>query len=175
MLVYANYNNKEFRVFIDSTNDTIDGVDDYQYEEILNDIKRMINNDFGTPTNSNIIFGELSDYIVKNNYGFVKEYYTGNNLKNVIDNNDVFLKALVEYINIDNLNNKKYILESDNYKLFLKLYIVNYKSERDYNNSKDHEYNINGSYFESRFYDNSDKLKDVLTYLAGDIKYYNFK
>lgn len=173
IIVNAKYNNKWFEVVIDGSQQTEQGIDNYQYDLITNDLIKLINNDFGTPYKYQFYYGSYSGDIE----GLVDIYYDGNNLQEVMQK--AYLQGVVEYIDGNNFENLQNKLTSPNYSILKKLYVVNYKTLDSYKKVPTHEYCVlcssGGSYFEEYFYDNSDYLKDVIVLFYKDVKYYNFK
>lgn len=177
IIVNAKYNNKSFKVIIDGSKQTKLGIDNYQYDEIVNDLIKIINKDFGTSYKYQFYYGSYYGNKNGNDEGLIDTYYDGNNLFEIMENS--YLRGVVEYIDGDNFENLQDRLTSTNYSILKKLYIVNYDSLDSYKKVSTHDYNILGGtltgYFEDDFYDNSDYLKDVIVLYYKDIKYYNFK
>lgn len=166
IIVNVGYNNKWFEVLINGSYQTIEGSDNYQYDQISKDIINLITSDFGAPYKYKVYYGYEDE-------GIIDTYYTGSNLSEIIQNN--YVMSVVEYINKESLESVEYKLKSSKYSGFNSLYIVNYKSLDSYNKTSTHTYNIQGSYMEEDFYENSDYLKDAITSVYGETKYYNFK
>ena len=167
IIVTAEYNRRRFQILIDGSKPTQYGYDNYQFKEIESGILDLINENIGKPYRYQLYFGY-------DNKGMINEYYDGKNLIDILSPFSNKLILLVEYIDIDNMKEINNKLNSYPFSIFYKLYIVNYKSLSSYNKTKSHDYNIRGSYEESIFYDNSKNLKEVLTKVYSEIKYYNF-
>ena len=165
IIVNAKHNGKWFEVLINGTMSTDEGSDNYQYEQISNDIINLIASDFSQPYKYKIYYGYDGD-------GIIDTYYDGNNLSNIMEND--YLKCVTEYVDHSYLENNKTKLSTSKYSIFFKLFIINYKSVNSYKKIKYHDYNITGSYIEDYFYDNSEYLKDVLTLNVRNVKYYSF-
>ena len=165
IIVTVGYNDKWFKVLINGSYETIEGSDNYQYDQISKDIINLIRSDFGAPYKYQVYYGYEAE-------GIIETYYNGNNLSEIIEKN--YVMSVVEYINRESLESLEYKLKSSKYSRYSELYIVNYKSLDSYKKTSTHTYNIKGSYMEEDFYENSDYLKDVITSGYGKTKYYNF-
>ena len=169
IIVNAKYNGKWFKVYIDGSKSTMIGKDNYQYDEISNDLANLFNNTFGVPYKYKFYYGY-------DDIGVIDTYYNGNNLNEVIETN--YLRGIVEYISKPNFNNLQNTLTNSDYSIFLKLYIINYNSMDSYKKVSTHDYGLLHSsgtaYFEDEFYENEEYLKEVLVLHYGNVKYYSF-
>lgn len=172
IIVNAKYNNKWFEVVIDGSQQTEQGIDNYQYDLITNDLIKLINNDFGTSYKYQFYYGSYSGDIE----GLIDIYYDGNNLQEIMQK--TYLQGVVKYIDGNNFENLQNKLTSINYSIFKKLYVVNYKSLNSYKKVSKNDYCVlcssGGSYFEEYFYDDANYLKDVTVLYYGDVKFYDF-
>ena len=167
ILVTAEYNGKRFQVIIDGSKTSEEGKDNYQYQDIVTKIINIIDNNIEQPYKYKVYFGYKGK-------GLINEYYNGNNIIDILSPLSNNVTLLAEYIDKDNVSQIREKLNSTDFSIFSKLYIVNYKSLDSYKITKSHDYNIRGSYLESLFYENSSNLKNVLTKVYTKVEYYDF-
>lgn len=125
VLIEASYNNKKFNIRILGNKVTDSGSDDYQYDEIVNDVLRIIKEDTKVePHYYHISYGVYDDS------NLIEEYYNKDNLKEITNN--IYFNVVLEYIN------NSYLINND-YKNTLKYFnnrqaigIANYKSLETY-------------------------------------------
>lgn len=121
------HNNKKFIVEIQGDRKTIDGGDNYQYEEIESDILEIIKKDTNMdPYKHSINFGIFT---TKN---LINEYYNKDNLNELIDS--LNFNIVLEYINKPSLINNDYKNITENFINCSQFGIINYKSMEQYNN-----------------------------------------
>ena len=173
--VIAEYNNRNFEILIDGSTTSGIGADNYQYEDIANDLIKILSSDYNTPNNYKFYYGY-------DDLGIINAYYNGTNLEEIFNNKDLksdeYLQAFIGYINKDNFENLQNKLNNSKYNIFSKLYIINYNSSKSYKKMKDNNLCIlcstGGGYFEDYFNENKEYLKDVTVLYHGDVKFYDF-
>ncbi len=175
MSVQLEYNNKIFYVDIIGNEVSIEGKDNYQSEEIVASLMKLL------PDSNNIYIYRLyyreygNDVNITNGINLsVNTYYDGNNLSDVLK--DVKLLGVFEYVNHDRFENMKNNLISS-YPMFEKMFIINFKSIADYNAADTMGYNLSGTYnkTEEIINDNSPYIKDAILKDYDRVHYYNFE
>ena len=165
-LIAKDKNKKTFTILINGSKETDEGSDNYEKDKIEKDIINELKEDFGEPYKYQIMYGNENENIISKKYD--------GNLDEVLEKANV--KIILEYIDIDNLEDKQNILKTSEYlKKYNRVYILNYKSKKAYKKTKKHTYNITGSYLESEFENNKNNLKDVLVLDYSNIHYYNYE
>ncbi len=91
--VSMEYEGKEFTVEISGEEETVDGADDYEKEEILEGIKSYIKNEYPSVE-------DVSIPLYENNY-FFKEKFTGDNYKDFFEKDNYYSKIIVKTCNHD--------------------------------------------------------------------------
>ncbi len=186
VFVNCEYNKKSFQVYIRGDEVTIDGVDNYQFMEIKNDIIKLINSKTGLEAySSNIKYGKIAS----NPNGLIKELYTKNNLNEIINNGSNNFKILVSYINGKNL---EFIKKNNLFKDIKNaiIFLVNFHDRKSYEAFKKQNYsedidalkegavNIESAYvlYNSEYYYKFDMKKiDNINYYYDGEAYKNFK
>lgn len=174
IMVYANYKEKSFRIMIDGSKQTEEGIDNYQYDEITKDLLAVVEKYFGKSHKYQIEYGKKEDY-----QGLTDIYYNGSNLFEITDS--PYCTVLAEYINGDNFKIQKDKLELDERSLFYRLTIINHKSLSSYKKIKKNGWELervpNSGELESYIKDNSKYLKEVIVISKYDNRneYHNFQ
>ena len=161
------FDNKKFEVYISGEGETIDGKDNYQYKEIIDAVLDLIETKINIESDMNLInFGELDQY--KEQKGLIKELYVGNNLQEIIDNNN--FRILLECINTKNL---QYIQVNNLLSDFAnsELTLINYHSLNSYKKSSIRE-SINGFVSEELLEENAMFIESAYTIYEGNSKYH---
>lgn len=163
--VEMKYQNKTFDVFITGEKESLEGYDNYQYQNILRDLLRHIKHyTHIDPYEYQIYYGYRDR---KKDNGLISLYYTGDNLMDIMTDNQ--LRIVCEYIEpVDLKNIKTDIIPSDSAAIFL-----NYKSIESYHQSSTHSYNILG-YPRMDICENALNLDSVLSIDYGETEYYEF-
>lgn len=146
--VTVKYNNKEYLALIDATTENIDGYDNYQYNQIYNDILKEISDINKTKPVSFMLRydnipetykDKMYDYNELYHNGLISSYYDGTNIKDITtymlmnitfdnsinyDENKLsdFINKYYKFNN-ENNNNKfqiVYFSNNDNYKKYMK-------------------------------------------------------
>lgn len=169
IFVYLSYNDKKFEVYISGKEETVDGMDNYQYDEILNDTIKYVNEKTNlVPYKSLIYYGYYYDD--RNHNGLIKEFYTKSNLEQIIDNNH--FKILVEYINSSNL---EYLKSNEVFNSLkkTKIILVNFNSKEDYDIADTRGYNLTGTYHDDDFIQNALYIESAYAIDYGETYYYD--
>ena len=127
-------NNKEFYVYIIGKENSIIGKDNYQYNEIVNDLLNLIQKDTNIPPyNYRIIYGFEDSFKYP---GLIDIYYDGTNLYNVIHFCDRYNQGLYVNLNYIGNNNLENILFNNSSQIINKIYIslMNFGTVENYNN-----------------------------------------
>ena len=169
-IVSLEYQNKNFEVYITGEEASIDGKDNYEMTEIINDTIEYINNTTGLkPHRYAIYYGNYND-INKHN-GLISEIYNPQELEKIILNNN--FNIVLEYINEKDLEYIKDQQLLSNFK-DTRLLLINYNSIDSYNNAL----NINdepiSTYNEGYVYENAINIQSAYGLSKFKEKYYHF-
>ena len=120
--VTLSYKDKEFHVLIDGLEETTKGKDDYQYDDIKEGIIEEFNNKIPyTIDNVSLSYG---DY---NHKYLISDYYNGDNIKDIINNNSINID--IYYVNVNSLDISKNLI-NDYPKSNIQL--LNFKDTKSY-------------------------------------------
>lgn len=163
--VNCKYESKKFQVYISGKDETNEGLDNYQKDEIINDINDYFTGKTNFKSHHNDIYYGKNEYDHKY-YGLIKELYNKNNLIEIINNNDT--NILIEYIEQGNLE----FIKNNNLfnELKARVILVNYYSKDAYNNST-HKYSFTD--IDDDFIMNALNIESAYT-LDIESKYYKF-
>lgn len=167
-------NNKEFYVYITGKESSIIGKDNYQYNEIVNDLLNLIQKDTNiTPYNYQVIYGFEDSFKYP---GLIDIYYDGTNLYDVIHFNDRYDQGLYVNLNYIGNNNLENIAFNNSSQIINKGYIslMNFSSIDNYNNFNK-ESGITKIYYGYSFSD-ADKqfIDNILLIKNGNKEYFDF-
>ena len=166
VLVNASYNDKWFEILINGAESTIEGIDNYQYDEITKDVLNLFEENFGFKHYKYII--EIG--IDENN--MINKYYTKDNLIKFIE--ETYFSILLEYVDEEKFDT---ITNSQILNHFKRIKLINYYSKEACSKATSHwlsdkEYEIkeNSLYIKSAIYKDYD---DFEYYDKFNIKKYN--
>lgn len=166
VFVELKYDNKKFEVYISGESETTDGYDNYQYNQIVTDVLKLIETKVNIKSRDNSIY-----FGINKGNGLIKEKYD-NNLSDIIQNNN--FRMLLSYVNQSNLEYVKtnnLLDEFDNSKIIL----INYHSVSAYTDSINLSYNVSGTGGEEQeFYDNAPNIESVYMLENNEENYYEF-
>lgn len=147
VFVKANDGNRSFYVYISGKEETEVGFDNYQYNEIKNDVKDILNNTLKTESISYILsYGKFMDLTLtslSSAKGLITEYYDKTNLSTITKNYDFHI--ILEYLDISldtlydfNLDNppQEFVSELDSSNILL----LSYRSNEAYKTAKKYAY-----------------------------------
>lgn len=162
--VKAKYNGKEFNVVIPSNRESVKGADNYQSEEIKNAVLKMVTEEVSMPYSYEISYVSDISKNLKSHYAinYVQDYYDGNNLKEIINNNEF----CVELSYLEDVDLKKLEKPSTN-SLFacnLNIVIGKFKSKEVYDVFSESEKLIGysfGYYYEKYLIENAMYLDEA--------------
>ena len=167
-------NNKEFYVYITGKETSIIGKDNYQYNEIVNDLLNLIQKDTNVaPYNYQVVYGFEDSFKYP---GLIDIYYDGNNLHNVFyfdDRLDQGLYINLNYIGNNNLenivfNNSSQIINNGHISL------INFSTVDDYNNFSKED-SISKVYYSYLLTDEDKQVIDnILLIKEGNKEYFDF-
>jgi len=167
VFVNLKYNHKIFQVSISGKEQTIDGVDNYQYEEIVSETLKYLNNKINMSPYKNLIYyGKYFNEETHN--GLINDLYTNDNIEQIIENNN--FNIILEYINKSNLQYVKDNNLLDNLQK-TKIILVNYNSLESYNNASTHDYNLQGTFIEEYFEINALNIESAYVLDYGKTHY----
>jgi len=167
--VYLSYKDKKFEVYISGEEQSIDGIDNYQYDEITSATIKYISEKTNLNSYSNSInYG--NQYSDKNHNGLIKDLFTNDNLEQIIENNH--FKILLEYIGASNLEYIKTNQIFDNLQK-TRIILVNYNSLESYNKASTHSYNIRGTLDEGYLRNNLMNIESAYIIETGKTYYYD--
>ena len=150
--VKLKYDDKTFYVSITGIEPSTEGVDNYQLEDIKNDIKETLNNIIGVTIEE--LYVCYGGYVFENptspTNGMISEYYDGVNLNNIFGENHIV--AVASIINQDIKNFDADLIGEQTGIDWLML--VNYDNKKYYNKINRPYYNLTGSPRESGIEDN---------------------
>lgn len=145
--IVANDGNRSFNIYISGKEVTEIGFDNYQYNEIKNDVEDILNNTLKTQSISYILsygkFMDLGSTSLSSGNGLITEFYDKTNLSTITKNYDFYI--VLEYIDMsfDNLYNfnsdnppQKFISELDSSNILL----LSYRSSEAYETAKNYAY-----------------------------------
>jgi len=167
-------NNKEFYVYITGKESSVIGKDNYQYNEIVNDLLNLIQKDTNiTPYNYQVIYGFEDSFKYP---GLIDIYYDGTNLYNVINFDDRYDQGLYVNLNYIGNNNLENIVFNNSSQIINKGHIslMNFSTVENYNNFSK-ESNITKIYYGYSFTD-ADKtvIDNILLLKNGNKEYLSF-
>lgn len=167
-------NSKEFYVYITGKESSIIGKDNYQYNEIVNDLLNLIQKDTNiTPYNYQVIYGFEDSFKYP---GLIDIYYDGTNLYNVIHFDDRYNQGLYVNLNYIGNNNLENIAFNNSSQIINKGHIslMNFSTVDNYNNFSK-ESNITKIYYGYSF-TNADKtaIDNILLLKNGNKEYLSF-
>lgn len=164
--VTMSYQNKNFIVYITGTEKSIEGKDNYQAKDIVQDLfKRIKNVTQVDPDHYKVYYG----YYDRTEYnGLVETYYTGQNLDEVLEEGR--LRLVCEYIHpVDLKKIEKNLLPKNTQAIF-----VNYPSLSAYDTCSSHTFNILGTP-RMDIYENALNIQDVVTLEYQEKEYIHFE
>ena len=167
-------NSKEFYVYITGKESSIIGKDNYQYNEIVNDLLNLIQKDTNiAPYNYQVIYGFEDSFKYP---GLIDIYYDGTNLYNVIHFDDRLDQGLYVNLNYIGNNNLENIAFNNSRQIINKGHISlrNFSTVEIYNNFSK-ESNITKIYYGYSFSD-ADKqfIDNILLIKNGNKEYFDF-
>lgn len=167
-------NNREFYVYITGKESSIIGKDNYQYNEIVNDLLNLIQKDTNiAPYNYQVIYGFEDSFKYP---GLIDIYYDGTNLYNVIHFDDRLDQGLYVNLNYIGNNNLENIAFNNSSQIINKGHIslMNFSTVENYNNFSK-ESNITKIYYGYSFSD-ADKqfIDNILLIKNGNKEYFDF-
>ena len=167
-------NNKEFYVYTTGKESSIIGKDNYQYNEIVNDLLNLIQKDTNiTPYNYQVIYGFEDSFKYP---GLIDIYYDGTNLYNVIHFDDRLDQGLYVNLNYVGNNNLENIVFNNSSQIINKGYIslMNFTTVDNYNNFSK-ESSTTKIYYGYSFTDTDKTLIDnILLIKNGNKEYFDF-
>lgn len=167
-------NNKEFYVYITGKESSVIGMDNYQYNEIVNDLLNLIQKDTNiTPYNYQVIYGFEDSFKYP---GLIDVYYDGTNLYNVIHFDDRYNQDLYVNLNYIGNNNLENIAFNNSSQIINKGHIslMNFSTVDNYNNFSE-ESNITKIYYGYSFTDTDKQFIDnILLIKEGNKEYLRF-
>lgn len=147
VFVKANDGNRSFYVYISGKEETEVGFDNYQYNEIKNDVEDILNNTLKTESISYILsygkFRDLTLTSLSSAKGLITEYYDKTNLSIITKNYDFHI--ILEYLDISldtlydfNLDNppQEFFSELDSSNILL----LSYRNNEAYKTAKKYAY-----------------------------------
>ena len=167
-------NSKEFYVYITGKESSIIGKDNYQYNEIVNDLLNLIQKDTNVaPYNYQVVYGFEDSFKYP---GLIDIYYDGTNLYNVIHFDDRYNQGLYVNLNYIGNNNLENIAFNNSSQIINKGHIslMNFSTVENYNNFSK-ESNITKIYYGYSFSD-ADKqfIDNILLIKNGNKEYFDF-
>ena len=167
-------NNKEFYVYITGKETSIIGKDNYQYNEIVNDLLNLIQKDTNVaPYNYQVVYGFEDSF----NYpGLIDVYYDGTNLYNAIHFDDRYDQGLYVNLNYIGNNNLENIVFSNSSQIINKGHIslINFSTVDDYNNFSKED-SISKVYYSYLLTDEDKQVIDnILLIKEGNKEYFDF-
>lgn len=158
LFVSFSYNNKSGIVLISGKNESNKGLDNYQYEEIVDDILHVFEEKIGAKPYKYIV------EVGSNGKNLLEEYYIKGNLEKFLSKKNC--KILLEYIDMKDFDNK---INKENFDIFKNLTLINYSSIENYKAATSHNLNAN------------DHIKENIIYIDGafdktfeKVNYYKF-
>lgn len=139
--VTMKHNGKEFLVYISGTEESSEGLDNYQLGEITSAIKQKLHDCTGVPAEDIFIrYGKFRTFN-KSEDGMISTFFDGENLSEVMA--DVSPAAVVSYINQDvSAIDMDQVVEETGISYYL---LVDYDSKEHYETIKRPYYNLAGS------------------------------
>ena len=167
--VYLSYKDKKFEVYISGEEQSSDGIDNYQYNEITSATIKYIEEKTNlNPYSNSINYG--NQYSDKNHNGLIKDLFTNDNLEQIIENNH--FKILLEYIGASNLEYIKTNQIFDNLQK-TRIILVNYNSLEAYNKASTHSYIIRGTLDEGYLRNNLMNIESAYIIETGKTYYFD--
>ena len=162
IFVHMKHDQKEFDVLIDGDKETNQAQDNYQNDEIVEDLTKEIINETGiTPFNSSI------EKRLKN-YNVINTYYDKTNLSEILEKH--YFEILFEYVDEKEFKNNIIPNKLKRLDEYGKLVFVNYNSLDSYNDAKSH-----GTWVEEdHLKENAMYIDNAILITNGEIKEYNF-
>ncbi len=141
--VKLKYNKKTFYVSITGRESSTEGTDNYQFEEIKNDIENTLNDIAGTTLEELFVCygGYILEHPTSKTNGMIAEYYDGENLTDIFG--ERYVKATVSIIDQD-INNFDPTLIEEKTGIDWIMF-VNYDSKKHYDEINRPYYNLTGS------------------------------
>lgn len=134
--VKAKHKNKNFNIVIPSDRESVNGVDNYQYEQIEKEIIKMVTNEIGKPYSYEInyisfIHDKLGNVRNGNtDANCIQEYYDGSNIIEIINNNDFNIS--LDYLQDVDLKKLENVNSNSIFNMDMNIVIGKYKSKEAY-------------------------------------------